>query len=68
MNRAALFDVDVDDTLTDTNHLDVTAWWEALRQGHRIPVHDLHRVIALPGEDLLGHFSETSATAAATTG
>lgn len=54
MNRAALFDVD--GTLTDTNHLHVTSWWEALRQaGHRIPMHDIHRAIGLPGEDLLDH-------------
>lgn len=54
MNRAALFDVD--GTLADTNHLHVTAWWEALRQaGHRVPMHAVHRAIGLPGEDLLGH-------------
>ncbi|MBT2452369.1 HAD family hydrolase [Streptomyces sp. ISL-43] len=54
MNRAALFDVD--GTLTDTNHLHVTAWWEALRQcGHRVPMHAIHRAIGLPGEDLLDH-------------
>ncbi|MFD3808119.1 HAD family hydrolase [Streptomyces sp. NPDC058611] len=54
MNRAALFDVD--GTLTDTNHLHVTSWWEALRQaGHRVPMHAVHRAIGLPGEDLLDH-------------
>ncbi|MET9887571.1 HAD family hydrolase [Streptomyces sp. NPDC006430] len=54
MNRAALFDVD--GTLTDTNHLHVTAWWEALRQaGHHVPMHAVHRAIGLPGEDLLDH-------------
>ncbi|MEV6734721.1 HAD family hydrolase [Streptomyces sp. NPDC051364] len=54
MNRAALFDVD--GTLTDTNHLHVTSWWEALRQGgHRVSMHDIHRAIGLPGEDLLDH-------------
>ncbi|WP_405851280.1 HAD family hydrolase [Streptomyces sp. NBC_00090] len=54
MNRAALFDVD--GTLTDTNHLHVTSWWEALRQsGHRIPMHAIHRAIGLPGDDLLDH-------------
>ncbi|MFE9636371.1 HAD family hydrolase [Streptomyces sp. NPDC006463] len=54
MNRAALFDVD--GTLTDTNHLHVTSWWEALRQsGHRVATHDIHRAIGLPGEDLLDH-------------
>ncbi|MGW5849800.1 HAD family hydrolase [Streptomyces sp. NPDC055254] len=54
MNRAALFDVD--GTLTDTNHLHVTCWWEALRQaGHRVPMHAVHRAIGLPGEDLLAH-------------
>ncbi|MET9678451.1 HAD family hydrolase [Streptomyces sp. NPDC006482] len=54
MNRAALFDVD--GTLTDTNHLHVVAWWEALRQaGHRVPMHAIHRAIGLPGDDLLDH-------------
>ncbi|MEU8775606.1 HAD family hydrolase [Streptomyces sp. NPDC048606] len=54
MNRAALFDVD--GTLADTNHLHVTCWWEALRQaGHAIAMHDIHRAIGLPGEDLLTH-------------
>lgn len=54
MNRAALFDVD--GTLTDTNHLHVTSWWEALRQaGHDVAMHDIHRAIGLPGEDLLDH-------------
>ncbi|MEU4272876.1 HAD family hydrolase [Streptomyces sp. NPDC026092] len=54
MNRAALFDVD--GTLADTNHLHVTAWWEALRQaGHHVSTHAIHRAVGLPGEDLLGH-------------
>ncbi|MDX2562889.1 HAD family hydrolase [Streptomyces sp. TX20-6-3] len=54
MERAALFDVD--GTLTDTNHLHVVAWWEALRQaGHVVPMHSVHRAIGLPGEDLLAH-------------
>ncbi|MFI9741928.1 HAD family hydrolase [Streptomyces sp. NPDC052494] len=54
MNRAALFDVD--GTLADTNHLHVTCWWEALRQaGHDVMMHDIHRAIGLPGEDLLDH-------------
>ncbi|MFD7258256.1 HAD family hydrolase [Streptomyces sp. NPDC059874] len=54
MNRAALFDVD--GTLADTNHLHVTCWWEALRQGgHDVAMHDIHRAIGLPGEDLLDH-------------
>lgn len=53
-NRAALFDVD--GTLADTNHLHVVSWWEALRQhGHRVPMHDVHRAVGLPGEDLLDH-------------
>ncbi|MEU6879479.1 HAD family hydrolase [Streptomyces sp. NPDC046712] len=52
MSRAALFDVD--GTLADTNHLHVTAWWEALRQaGHSVPMHAIHRAVGLPGEDLL---------------
>ncbi|WP_411104081.1 HAD family hydrolase [Streptomyces sp. cmx-4-9] len=54
MVRAALFDVD--GTLADTNHLHVTAWWEALHQaGHRVPMHAIHRAVGLPGEDLLDH-------------
>ncbi|MGW7458849.1 HAD family hydrolase [Streptomyces sp. NPDC054797] len=54
MDRAALFDVD--GTLTDTNHLHVVSWWEALRQaGHEVPMHAIHRAIGLPGEDLLDH-------------
>ncbi|WP_407835809.1 HAD family hydrolase [Streptomyces sp. DSM 116496] len=54
MDRAALFDVD--GTLTDTNHLHITSWWEALRQaGHHVPMHAVHRAIGLPGEDLLDH-------------
>ncbi|MEU7553663.1 HAD family hydrolase [Streptomyces sp. NPDC044571] len=54
MTRAALFDVD--GTLTDTNHLHVTCWWEALRQaGQHVPMHAIHRAIGLPGEDLLAH-------------
>ncbi|WP_392896350.1 HAD family hydrolase [Streptomyces sp. LN699] len=53
-DRAALFDVD--GTLTDTNHLHVVSWWEALRQaGHRVPAHAVHRALGLPGEDLLDH-------------
>ncbi|MFI8278189.1 HAD family hydrolase [Streptomyces sp. NPDC085929] len=52
MNRAALFDVD--GTLTDTNHLHVTSWWEAFRQaGHDVSMHAIHRALGLPGEDLL---------------
>ncbi|MFG2976835.1 HAD family hydrolase [Streptomyces sp. NPDC048331] len=54
MNRAALFDVD--GTLVDTNHLHVVCWWEALRQaGHDVAMHEVHRAIGLPGEDLLSH-------------
>ncbi|MGR4880205.1 HAD family hydrolase [Streptomyces sp. LARHCF249] len=54
MNRAALFDVD--GTLADTNHLHVACWWEALRQsGHLVAMHDIHRAIGLPGEDLVAH-------------
>ncbi|MGW6940740.1 HAD family hydrolase [Streptomyces xanthophaeus] len=53
-DRAALFDID--GTLTDTNHLHVVCWWEALRQaGHRVPTHAIHRAVGLPGEDLLDH-------------
>ncbi|WP_407840632.1 HAD family hydrolase [Streptomyces sp. DSM 116496] len=56
-HRAALFDVD--GTLTDTNHLHVVSWWEALRQhGHHVPMHAIHRAIGLPGEDLLDHLLE----------
>ncbi|MFD7630594.1 HAD family hydrolase [Streptomyces sp. NPDC059851] len=52
--RAALFDID--GTLTDTNHLHVTCWWEALRQsGHRVSMHAVHRAVGLPGKDLTAH-------------
>ncbi|WP_338693836.1 HAD family hydrolase [Streptomyces sp. Q6] len=52
--RAALFDVD--GTLVDTNHLHVTAWWEAFRQaGHRVDMHDIHRSVGLGGDDLIAH-------------
>ncbi|MGW0389996.1 HAD family hydrolase [Streptomyces sp. NPDC003042] len=54
MNRAALFDVD--GTLADTNHLHVICWWEALRQsGHHVAMHEIHRAVGLPGEDLVAH-------------
>ncbi|MFD9220524.1 HAD family hydrolase [Streptomyces sp. NPDC060064] len=54
MERAALFDVD--GTLADTNHLHVTAWWEAFRQaGHRVAMHDIHRALGLPSGDLIAH-------------
>ncbi|MGY0488138.1 HAD family hydrolase [Streptomyces sp. WG-D5] len=50
--RAALFDVD--GTLVDTNHLHVTAWWEAFRQaGHHVTMHDVHRSVGLGGGDLV---------------
>ncbi|MGX1881723.1 HAD family hydrolase [Streptomyces sp. NPDC055287] len=52
MDRAAVFDVD--GTLVDTNHLHVTAWWEAFRQaGHDVVMHDIHRAVGLPGRDLI---------------
>ncbi|MER5992519.1 HAD family hydrolase [Streptomyces viridosporus] len=52
MERAAVFDVD--GTLVDTNHLHVTAWWEAFRQaGHRVPMHAVHRAVGLPSSDLV---------------
>jgi HAD superfamily hydrolase (TIGR01509 family) len=52
MERAAVFDVD--GTLVDTNHLHVTAWWEAFRQaGHRVPMHSVHRAVGLPSGDLI---------------
>ncbi|MGW4105603.1 HAD family hydrolase, partial [Streptomyces sp. NPDC004976] len=54
MERAAVFDVD--GTLVDTNHLHVTAWWEAFRQaGHRVPMHAVHRAVGLPSSDLVAH-------------
>ncbi|CAM5415353.1 HAD family hydrolase [Streptomyces griseomycini] len=54
MERAAVFDVD--GTLVDTNHLHVTAWWEALRQaGHRVPMHAVHRAVGLSSSDLVAH-------------
>ncbi|WP_411112408.1 HAD family hydrolase [Streptomyces sp. 029-5] len=52
--RAALFDVD--GTLVDTNHLHVTAWWEAFRQaGHTVPMSAIHRAIGLGSGDLIAH-------------
>ncbi|MFH8610838.1 HAD family hydrolase [Streptomyces sp. NPDC018029] len=54
MRRAALFDVD--GTLTDTNHLHVTTWWEAFRQaGHQVAMHDIHRAVGLGSTDLIAH-------------
>ncbi|MEV5333196.1 HAD family hydrolase [Streptomyces werraensis] len=54
MTRAAVFDVD--GTLADTNHLHVTAWWEAFRQaGHQVPMHAVHRAVGLPSTDLIAH-------------
>ncbi|MFE9250432.1 HAD family hydrolase [Streptomyces sp. NPDC007088] len=54
MTRAALFDVD--GTLVDTNHLHVTAWWEAFRQaGHRVPMTALHQALGLGSTDLIAH-------------
>ncbi|POX39323.1 HAD family hydrolase [Streptomyces sp. Ru73] len=54
MARAALFDVD--GTLADTNHLHVTAWWEAFRQhGHDVPMTTIHHALGRPSNDLIGH-------------
>ncbi|MFH8463252.1 HAD family hydrolase [Streptomyces sp. NPDC017991] len=54
MERAAVFDVD--GTLVDTNHLHVTAWWEAFRQaGHDVSMHDVHRAVGLGSDDLIAH-------------
>ncbi|WP_406406366.1 HAD family hydrolase [Streptomyces halstedii] len=54
MPQAALFDVD--GTLTDTNYLHVTCWWEAFRQaGHRVAMCDIHRAVGLSGGDLVAH-------------
>ncbi|MFD5796085.1 HAD family hydrolase [Streptomyces diastatochromogenes] len=54
MARVAVFDVD--GTLVDTNHLHVTAWWEAFRQaGHKVPMHAIHRAIGLTSADLIAH-------------
>ncbi|MFB6978789.1 HAD family hydrolase [Streptomyces scopuliridis] len=52
--RAALFDID--GTLVDTNHLHVTAWWEAFRQaGHTVPMSAIHRAIGLGSGELIAH-------------
>ncbi|MGW1892298.1 HAD family hydrolase [Streptomyces sp. NPDC002004] len=54
MPGAAVFDVD--GTLVDTNHLHVTAWWEAFRQvGHNVSMHSIHRAIGLGSDDLIAH-------------
>ncbi|WP_128374633.1 HAD family hydrolase [Streptomyces cavernae] len=54
MERAAVFDVD--GTLVDTNHLHVTAWWEAFRQaGHTVEMHAIHRAVGLSSADLIAH-------------
>ncbi|MFF3322591.1 HAD family hydrolase [Streptomyces sp. NPDC002889] len=53
-SRAAVFDVD--GTLVDSNHLHITAWWEAFRQaGHRVAMHDIHRAVGRPSSDLVAH-------------
>ncbi|OON73469.1 HAD family hydrolase [Streptomyces tsukubensis] len=58
MTRAALFDVD--GTLVDTNHLHVTAWWEAFRQaGHRVRMPAIHRSIGMGSTDLIEHLLGT---------
>lgn len=65
MDRAAVFDVD--GTLVDTNHLHVTAWWEAFRQaGHRVPMHAVHRAVGLPSAGLWRTCSARTGTPAAT--
>ncbi|MFE4294791.1 HAD family hydrolase, partial [Streptomyces sp. NPDC056907] len=52
--RAALFDID--GTLVDTNHLHVTAWWEAFRQaGHTLPMSAIHRAIGLDSGELIAY-------------
>ncbi|MFD7708796.1 HAD family hydrolase [Streptomyces sp. NPDC059785] len=54
MERAAVFDID--GTLVDTNHLHVTAWWEAFRQaGHQVSMYAIHRAIGLGSADLIAH-------------
>jgi HAD superfamily hydrolase (TIGR01509 family) len=54
MERAAVFDVD--GTLVDTNHLHVTAWWEAFRQaGHEVSMHAVHRAVGLGSDDLIAY-------------
>ncbi|WP_030606304.1 HAD family hydrolase [Streptomyces sclerotialus] len=54
MARAALFDVD--GTLADTNHLHVTAWWEAFRQyGHHVAMTTVHHALGRPSSDLIAH-------------
>lgn len=52
--RAALFDVD--GTLTDTNYLHVTSWWQAFRgAGHQVATCDIHRAVGLGSGDLITH-------------
>jgi HAD superfamily hydrolase (TIGR01509 family) len=46
---------DVDGTLVDTTYLHAVCWAEALRQhGHHVPMADLHHLIGMSGDRLLG--------------
>jgi HAD superfamily hydrolase (TIGR01509 family) len=48
------FLLDIDGTLVDTNHLHVVAWCRAFRRtGHDVPMHRIHELIGMGGDDLV---------------
>ncbi len=50
--RAVLFDVD--GTLVDTNYLHAVTWWEAFaKDGHHLPMADIHRAIGMGSDQML---------------
>jgi len=52
--RAVLFDVD--GTLVDTNYLHAVTWWEAFaKDGHHLPMADIHRAIGMGSDQMLDH-------------
>jgi HAD superfamily hydrolase (TIGR01509 family) len=47
---------DVDGTLVDTTYLHTVAWWEALRRnGHDVPMAEIHRAIGMGSDHILDH-------------
>ncbi|MFC4530765.1 HAD family hydrolase [Sphaerisporangium dianthi] len=54
MRRGVIFDID--GTLVDTNYLHVVAWWEGFRrQGHHIPMVDIHGAIGRADRALIDY-------------